>query len=105
VPQFGVKWQVENNRPDSSNGRVLSIPTVQRPEAYPILLDSSTAAGKEIFRVGIVGTELPGLRNQGKAHAFFLDGSARALGRGDLKQAGFSTAYDNSTSPPKLINL
>jgi prepilin-type N-terminal cleavage/methylation domain-containing protein len=105
VPRFGVKWKVENSRPDGSNGRVLSIPTVERPEAYPILIDSSTAAGKEIFRVGIVSTELPGLRNQGKAHAYFLDGSARPLDRNDLRNAGFSTAYDNSKSPPGLINL
>jgi prepilin-type N-terminal cleavage/methylation domain-containing protein len=105
VPRFGVKWQVENARPDGSNGRVLSIPTVERPEAYPILIDSSTSAGKEIFRVGIVSTELPALRNQGKAHAYFLDGSARSLDRENLGKAGFATAYDNSTSPPSLINL
>lgn len=105
VPKFGVQWRVDNGRPDGSNGRVLSIPSVQRPEAYPILIDSSTAAGSEIFRVGIVGTELPGLRNQGKAHAYFLDGSARSLDRDDLRNAGFSTAYDNSKSPPSLINL
>jgi len=105
VSKFGVQWQVNNGRADGSNARVLSIPSVQRLGAYPILLDSSTASGKEIFRVGISGSELPGLRNQGKAHAFFLDGSARPLDKNDLRNAGFSTAYDNSTSPPKLINL
>jgi prepilin-type N-terminal cleavage/methylation domain-containing protein len=105
VPEFGVQWQVDNGRPDGSNGRVLSLASVQRPESYPILLDSSTASGKEIFRVGISSSELPGLRNQGKAHAFFLDGSASALDKGALRKAGFSTAYDNSISPPKLINL
>lgn len=105
VPRFGVGWQVDNGRPDGSNGRVLAISSVQRPESYPILLDSSTASGREIFRVGIVGTELPGLRNQGKANAFFLDGSAKSLDKDDLRKAGFSKAYDNSKSPPSLINL
>jgi prepilin-type N-terminal cleavage/methylation domain-containing protein/prepilin-type processing-associated H-X9-DG protein len=105
VERLGVRWQIDNGRQDGSNGRVLSIPSVQRPEDYPILLDSSTASGREIFRVGIVGTELPGLRNQGKANAFFLDGSAKSLDKEGLKKAGFSTAYDNSVSPPRLINL
>lgn len=105
VSEYGVQWQVNNGRADGSNARVLTIPSVQRPESYPILLDSSTASGKEIFRVGISGSELPGLRNQGKTHAFFLDGSARSLDKNDLKKAGFSSAYDNSTSPPELIKL
>lgn len=105
VADFGVQWRIENGRPDGSNGRVLSLPTVKRSESYPLLLDSSTAAGKEIFRVGINANELPGLRNQGKTHAFFLDGSARALDKNDLRKAGFSRAYDNSTQPPKIVTL
>jgi prepilin-type N-terminal cleavage/methylation domain-containing protein/prepilin-type processing-associated H-X9-DG protein len=105
VRDFGVVWEVQNGRPDGSNGRVLYIPTVSRPESYPILIDSSTAAGKEIFRVGVVATELPGMRNNGKANAFFLDGSAKALDRQDLKAAGFTKAYDNRTTPPVVINL
>jgi prepilin-type N-terminal cleavage/methylation domain-containing protein len=105
VSDFGVQWRVENGRPDGSNGRVLSVNSVTRSESYPILLDSSTSTGKEIFRVGINGNELPGLRNEGKAHAFFLDGSARALNKADLRKAGFSRAYDNSTQPPRLITL
>lgn len=105
VRDFGVTWEVQNGRQDGSNGRVLYIPTVSRPESYPILIDSSTAAGKEIFRVGVVATELPGMRNDGKANAFFLDGSAKALDRQALKAAGFTKAYDNRTTPPVLINL
>jgi len=105
VPEFGVQWRVDNGRPDGSNGRILSVPSVDRPQAYPLLLDSSTSLGKEIFRVGLVDTEQPGLRNQGKANAFFLDGSARLLDKAGLRAAGFSRAYDNSVSPPKLINL
>ena len=105
ISRLGVTWQIDNGRPDGSNGRILSIPTVQRPEAYPILIDSSQADGREIFRVGVVATELPGLRNDGRAHAFFLDGSGRAMNKGDLKDAGFNSAYDNSTTPPKLIKL
>jgi hypothetical protein len=78
---------------------------VDRLSAYPLLVDSSTATGSEIFRVGIVQTELPALRNAGKCHAFFLDGSARPLSENELKAAGFRAAYDTSKSPPKLINL
>jgi prepilin-type N-terminal cleavage/methylation domain-containing protein len=105
MPAFGVRWRVENARPDGSNARMLAIPTVERPSAYPLLMDSSTANGSEIFRVGIVQTELPALRNAGKCHAFFLDGSARKLDEAGLKKAGFRTAYDTSESPPRLINL
>lgn len=105
VIQFDIRWRVNNGQQDGSNARVLAISTVARPSAYPILVDSSTANGSEIFRVGIVQTELPALRNAGKCHAFFLDGSARPLDQAGLKAAGFRTAYDTSKSPPKLINL
>jgi prepilin-type N-terminal cleavage/methylation domain-containing protein len=105
VPQFGVQWTQDNGRADGSNGRSLSIPRVQRPESYPILIDSSTAEGGEIFRVGVVANELPGMRNDGKANAFFIDGSARALDKAGLKAAGFTRAYDNSKTPPRSITL
>jgi len=105
VSRFDIRWRIDNGRQDGSNARVLALPTVSRPSAYPVLVDSATANGSEIFRVGIVQTELPALRNAGKCHAFFLDGSARPLDQAGLKAAGFRTAYDTSKSPPKLINL
>jgi prepilin-type N-terminal cleavage/methylation domain-containing protein len=105
MPDFGVRWRVDNGRPDGSNVRMLAIPTVDRPSAFPLLMDSSAADGSEIFRIGIAQTELPALRNAGKCHAFFLDGSARQLDKVGLKTAGFRTAYDTSKSPPKLTNL
>jgi len=55
-------------------------------------------------------TALPSSRvrygwNAGKANAFMFDGSARLMDKADLKKAGFSKAYDNSKTPPKLITL
>lgn len=105
VPDWGAEWKIENGRADGSNGRVLQLSKVTRPESYPFLMDSSMADGSEIFRVGVVATELPGLRNQGKAHAFMLDGSGTSLDRKGLKDAGFARAYDNSTTPPRSITL
>lgn len=105
VSRFDVRWRIENGRQDGSNVRMLALSTVARPAAYPLLVDSSTAAGGEIFRVGVVQTELPAMRNAGKCHSFFLDGSARPLDAAGLKAAGFRAAYDTSTSPPTLINL
>lgn len=105
APKFGVSWMAKDGRPDGSNGRTLYLISVQRPESYPILLESSTAAGKEIFRVGISASELPGLRSSGRSQAFFLDGSARGMLPADLKKAGFTRTYDNSTTPPKLLTL
>ena len=101
----GSFWRIESGRPDGSNGRVLTIPSVRRPESVPLLMDSSTANGSEIFRVGVVSTEIPGLRNAGKCNAFFLDATGRAMDRSDLKLAGFSSAYDNSSNPPKLVRF
>jgi prepilin-type N-terminal cleavage/methylation domain-containing protein len=105
VSDFDVRWRIDNGRDDGSNARMLPVSTVGRLSAYPLLLDSSMADGSEIFRVGIVQTELPALRNAGKCHAFFLDGSARSLDEAGLKAAGFRTAYDTSETPPRLINL
>lgn len=102
---WGVEWKIENGRADGSNGRVLQLSKVIRPESYPILMDGSTSDGSEIFRVGIVANEMPGLRNQGKAHAFMLDGSGSSLDRKGLRDAGFNRAYDNSTDPPRSITL
>lgn len=102
---WGVDWKVDNGRPDGSNGRMLQLSNVTRPESYPILMDSSMSDGKEIFRVGVVANEMPGLRNQGRAHAFLLDGSAASLDRKGLRDAGFTRAYDNSTDPPRSVNL
>lgn len=105
IPAFGVQW---NGAPSGDGGNVwsLSIGTVTRPEAFPFLLDSSEASGAEIFRLGVgFPDNLPGLRNSGKAHGYFLDGSARELGPAELKKAGFTRAYDNSVKPPKVITL
>lgn len=107
--------------------------TVNSLNPFALLVDSSDFRGNEIFRIhegengGSSGPangikphaqfprrpELPtrvaagyvGLRNSGKAHAFFLDGSARALSPPDLKNEGFTKAYDNSTTPPVLKSL
>ena len=40
-----------------------------------------------------------------KANAFMLDGSVRSMGLPELKAAGFTKAYDNSSVPPKPISL
>jgi hypothetical protein len=34
-----------------------------------------------------------------------LDGSVRTMGIAELKAAGFTKAYDNSTTPPKSLSL
>jgi prepilin-type N-terminal cleavage/methylation domain-containing protein len=103
--EAGSFWRIENGRPDGSNGRILSIPAVRRPESVPMLMDSSTPDGSEIFRVGVVANELPALRNAGKCHAFYIDGTARALTPSELKTAGFKSAYDTSAKPPKVIRF
>jgi prepilin-type N-terminal cleavage/methylation domain-containing protein/prepilin-type processing-associated H-X9-DG protein len=108
VPVLGAKWINEtlvdwNNR--SSNVKSLSVASITRPEAYPLLVDSSEASGQEIFRLQEGSGNCVGLRNSGKANAFMFDGSARLMDKTDLKKAGFAKAYDNSTTPPKLITL
>jgi len=81
--------------------KTLILTTVTRPDAYPILLDSSDSLGNECFQIGGDAGGLVGLRNSGKANGFFLDGSSRVLDKVDLKKAGFTEAYDNTVKPPK----
>lgn len=99
----GVQWT------DGTSGdvevRTLISATVNRPEFYPLLLDSSTVKGEEIFSIREDEGGYVGLRNSGKAHGYFLDGSARELGVSELKSAGFAKAYDNSSTPPKMRTL
>ncbi|MEO5713722.1 MAG: type II secretion system protein [Luteolibacter sp.] len=106
LPDNGVVWNEEIiPAPDSYSVRSLVLASVIRPESYPLLVDSSDSKGDEISQIVETSSDLVGLRNSGKAHGYFLDGSARELGLGDLKQAGFSKVYDNSTRPPKLRTL
>lgn len=103
----GVEWLDETIITDDSElaVRTLIAATVDRPETYPILLDSSNARGEEVFSVIESEGRYVALRNSGKAHGYFLDGSAREMGVIELKKAGFSKAYDNSTTPPKSRTL
>lgn len=108
VPSFGAVWttlSIPNSDGTSANISSLTIASVTRPSAYPLLIDSSTASGDEIFRVKEGTGDQVGLRSNGKANAFMLDGSGRAMSKADLKASGFKKAYDNSTIPPKSINL
>lgn len=106
VPDFNVAWVNENlTSPVAHSVRTLIPSVVTRPEAYPLLITSSTATGDEIFRILESNGDLVGLRSSGKAMACFLDGSARELNPTDLKNAGFTRAYDNSKTPPKLRTL
>ncbi len=106
VLDFGVTWNEETVEDSVSyKVRSLMIASVIRPEAYPVLLDSSNAKGDEIFQILEPSDDLVGLRNSGRAHGYFLDGSARELSPGDLKQAGFTKVYDNSNRPPKVRSL
>lgn len=110
---FGVNF---TNLPDSENldewtvdevtkVKTLVLARISRPGAYPFLLDSSNSTGDEYFQILDSGSGAVGLRNSGKANAYFLDGSARSLDRADLKKAGFTKAYDNKTTPPKSVTL
>jgi prepilin-type N-terminal cleavage/methylation domain-containing protein len=131
----GVDWSDEIITVDDNEYEVhtLIASTVSRSISYPILLDSSDSRGNEVFRIhdgeddpsagpsnsirpharfprqprfpSRVAAGYVGLRNSGKAHAFFLDGSVRGLDTLDLKAEGFTKAYDNSTSPPVLRSL
>jgi|GEM_PF-2456890 len=87
--------------------KTLILTTVTRPDAYPILLDSSDSSGNECFQIGGDSSAggFVGLRNSGKANAYFLDGSSRMLDKADLLKAGFDSALDNSVKPPKSVNL
>lgn len=131
----GVNWNDEIITVDDDHYEVhtLIIATVSRSDSYPFLLDSSDSSGNEVFRIheGADGqssspassirphARFPrnprfptrvapgyvGLRNSGKAHDFFMDGSVHGLAPVDLKAEGFTQVYDNSTRPPVLRSL
>jgi prepilin-type N-terminal cleavage/methylation domain-containing protein len=97
---------VKNVDGTTANVKSISLASISRPESYPLLIDSSTADGREIFRINEGNGDCVGLREAGgKASAFLFDGSARMMDKSDLKKAGFKKAYDNSTTPPKSVNL
>lgn len=101
-----VTW-LEEIMPESGNYKVktLVLAAVARPDNYPLLIDLSDSKGDEILQIlESVGGSV-GLCNSGKAHGYFLDGSARELNPVDLKAAGFSKIYDNSTRLPKVRTL
>ena len=102
-----VEWTDESITTDTSmeDVRTLIIARIGRPESYPFLMDSSNARGEETFAIRQDLGNYVGLRNSGKAHGYFLDGSVRQLGPVELKQAGFTRVYDNSTTPPKSRTL
>lgn len=104
---FGVTWADETLVTDKGEVQVrnLVLAGITRPEFYPFLMDSSDAQGNEVFRIRESEAGYVGLRNNGKAHAYFLDGSARELGPVELKAAGFTRACDNSITPPTLRSL
>jgi prepilin-type N-terminal cleavage/methylation domain-containing protein len=105
-----TKWtqeSVKNVDGTTANVKSLSLASVARPEVYPLLIDSSTGDGREIFRIEEKLGDCVGLREAGgnKASAFLFDGSARHMDKSDLKKAGFTKAYDNSTASPKSVTL
>jgi prepilin-type N-terminal cleavage/methylation domain-containing protein len=108
VPTYNAVWKnqsVMDSLGRSANVPSLNIADVTRPGVYPLMIDSSTSTGDEIFRIND-SADCVGLREAGKkANAFMLDGSVRSMGLSELKTAGFTKAYDNSTTPPQLINL
>lgn len=108
VPDLNAVWKTESLKDTqgrSANVASLIIGDVTRPGAYPLMIDSSQASGDETFRIND-SADCVGLREAGKkANAFMLDGSVRSMGVAELKTAGFTKAYDNSSSPPKLISL
>ena len=105
-----TRWvfeSVKDGSGASGNLKSLSLASVARPNSYPLLIDSARANGGEIFRIDEGGGDLVGLREGGgtKASAFFFDGSARYMNKGELREAGFTKAFDTSKSPPVLVNL
>lgn len=103
-----TKWvmqKVADGAGRQGNLKTLSLASVARPWSYPLLIDSSNASGREIFRINEGAGELVSLREAGKAGAFLFDGSVRLMDKADLKKAGFTKAYDNSTTPPEAISL
>ena len=108
APDFNAVWitnSIKDSQGRNANVASLNIGSVTRPGAYPLMIDSSNSSGDETFRIND-SADCVGLREAGKkANAFMLDGSVRSMGIAELKTAGFTKAYDNSSSPPKLISL
>jgi prepilin-type N-terminal cleavage/methylation domain-containing protein len=104
-----TRWteeEIKNSSGTTARVKSISLASVSRPADYPLLIDSSKADGDEIFRINEANGDCVGLREVGgKASAYFFDGSARLVGKPDLKRFGFKKAYDNSTKPPKAITL
>lgn len=105
-----TKWTQESitdGTGASGNVKSLSLSSVAHPESYPLLIDSSTSSGSEIFRINETSGEYVGLREAGgtAAAAFLFDGSARWMDRAALKKAGFTKAYDNSQPRPSSVGL
>lgn len=109
VPKLDAHWKngtVKDSQGRNANVLTLFIGGVSRPSAYPLLIDSSKSNGEETFRINEGNGDYVGLREAGmKANAFMLDGSVSSMGVAELKAAGFTKAYDNSTTPPRLIGL
>jgi prepilin-type N-terminal cleavage/methylation domain-containing protein len=105
-----TRW-TEERYVDPFNGRTatlksISLASISRPNLYPLLIDSSRSDGSEIFRINENNGDCVGLREAGgKASAFLFDGSARLMDKADLKKAGFTKAFDNSTTPPTSVTL
>jgi prepilin-type N-terminal cleavage/methylation domain-containing protein/prepilin-type processing-associated H-X9-DG protein len=107
VPDLQIFWKQEaiEFSGGTYNVKSLLVSAISRPSSYPLLIDSSQADGREIFRINESGAEYVGLRNNGKANAYFFDGSSRSMDKAELKAAGFTRAYDNSVNPPKVVQL
>lgn len=102
-----INESVKDNTGAGGTVKSLSLAAVAKPGSYPLLIDSSRAGGGEIFRIDEGSGDSVGMREAGgtKAAAFFFDGSARFMDKTDLKEAGFTKAFDNSETPPVLITL
>lgn len=107
VEELGAVWKQESLPCQSGSFHVktLRVGSLSRPDTYPLLIDSSMSNGAEIFRILESSNNLVGLRYDGKANAFFFDGSVRSIDKAALKKAGFTKAYDNSTKPPELVTF
>jgi prepilin-type N-terminal cleavage/methylation domain-containing protein len=105
-----TRWINESVKDGSDRGgtvKSIAIAAVARPGSYPLLIDSSRSGGGEIFRIDEGNGDCVGLREAGgtKASAFLFDGSARLMDKAELKEAGFTKAIDNSTTPPVSFTL
>ena len=108
---MGVAWPRETSPDGKTRIGVLSLPMVNDPAGYPLLLDSCTPSGSEEFR--ILYSSTVGLRHGGKANAYFLDGSARSLDLNDLAKLGPNGTkalapahvFDCSQNPPLSVTM